>query len=82
MVERHLHWRFVAYNGEPYADKTHWAVTVEVIGYLTEADAQIAVSSIVQREQYIIVSVSECTSCGFHTEYALAMKKIAEQCHE
>lgn len=82
MIERHWHWKFVAYDGEPKAKELTWAVTIEVVGYLCEADARIAAQDIVRREQYGLTSVWECAACGFQAATAESMAAIAENSSE
>ncbi len=77
MIDRHFHWKFAAHDGEPHAKEIFWAVTVEVVGYLCEADARIAAADIVQREQYELTSVWECLSCGFREHVADSLQTVA-----
>ena len=79
MVERHWHWRFLAYNGEPVIKgNVDWGVSIDVVGYFSEADANVAARDIVQRDQYVLRSVWECASCGYQSECVAVMKQIAD----
>ncbi len=78
MIDRHWHWQFIAYNGEPAAESFKWGVKIDVIGFLSEADARIAAQDIVQRDQYALSAVWECASCGFHKQYAESMQDFVK----
>jgi hypothetical protein len=75
--DRHFHWYFLAYDGEPDAQLINWIVEVQVIGYLSEADARVAAADIVTRQQYRLKSVHECSACGFNRMNADTFRKLA-----
>lgn len=78
-VERHWHWEFLGHNGEPDdAEAFRTGTAVIVIGYDNEADAEVAVRTIVPRRTYRLHRVWECASCGFQSELAQAMRRIAD----
>jgi hypothetical protein len=59
------------------ADVNAWATSVEVIGYLSEADARIAAQEMVTRESWHLHAVFECGACGFQRQVGQAMNTIA-----
>lgn len=77
MIEPHLHWTFMAFNGEPIGE-IHWAVQVSVTGHYTEEEAQIAAASMIRREHYKLQRVYECTTCGYQESAAKSMEDIAK----
>lgn len=79
MLERHWHWKFVAFNGAPDSEKIQWGVSVEVIGYLSEADARVAARDIVSREQCNLISVWECSTCGYQEATSSSMQSLSEK---
>ncbi len=80
MIERHFHWKFLASNNDTPTTEAglKWATSVEVIGYLCEADARIAAQDVVPRENYHLHSVWECAACGFQRQISEAMTSIAQ----
>jgi hypothetical protein len=78
MIARHWHWEFVAYNGQPNAEKTVWGVSVTVIGYENEADALIAAQDVLHRDQYGLRRVWECSSCGYQERTAETMRDLVQ----
>ena len=76
MIDRHFHWEFLAYNGEPNAETIKFGITVEVIGFLCEADARVAAGDVVVREQYVLRRVWECASCGFHQQQIDTVREL------
>lgn len=78
-IERHWHWAFLAFDGEPDAKEIHWSIAVEVMGYQCEADARIAALDIVPREQCRLRRVWECSTCGFQQQAADSMTRLAEK---
>jgi hypothetical protein len=80
MIDRHLHWKFTAYNDVDVIENGNgvkWPVGVEVIGYESEQDATIAAGQVVQRDKYILTSVWECSTCGTQESAASAMNVMA-----
>lgn len=77
-IDRHWHWEFCAYDGEPTSEVVKWGVRVIVIGYMCEADARIAAADIVTRQQYQLTQVWECISCGYKQQYAEVIREMAE----
>lgn len=79
MIDRHWHWQFVAYDGENLAEKIKWGVTVDVIGYLSEADARVAAQDIVARQHHTLIKVYECATCGYRQQNAEIMKEMVDK---
>jgi len=80
MIERHWHWEFSAFDeGQLNVEKNNilWPVRIEVIGYLSEADARIAAQDILQRDHFKLSRVWECQTCGFQQSGSDALQKIA-----
>lgn len=84
--ERHLHWRFLAFNradvqpasvGQPQ-EMISWMIQVDVVGYDSEADAEIAARALVQRDTFKLQRVWECTTCGQYGRQVEAAEKIAK----
>jgi len=80
MIERHFHWRLWAYNGgiDPVTKNVNFPVTIDVIGYESEADATIAAQAILPREHYVLQSVWECGSCGYQNRAADMMDQLVK----
>lgn len=74
----HWHWVFLAFNGEKAENiPIHWPATVEIAGYLTEGDAEIAASYIVQRDHYVLQRVWECRTCALNVRNSASMETLA-----
>ena len=76
--ERHLHWKFAAWDGDGEALEIHWLIEVSVIGYQCEADALLAVQDMVKRQHYRLRQVFECPTCGWQGKTAKAMQDMAD----
>ena len=60
LADTHFHWQFMAYD----QDRDDGGTMVYLMGYLSEADARMAVENIVKRKQYILQKVWQCcTRC-------------------
>lgn len=78
MIDRHFHWEFIGWNGDAVTKEIPWPVTVEVVGYLSEADARIAVNDVVPRENFSLRRVWECQACGFQQGVSESMGKLSQ----
>ena len=78
-LERHLHWEFAAFDyPRDHVGDMHWAISVTVIGYESERDAEIAAAAIVTRQSYKLRRVYECTSCGFNSRVVENQRRMTE----
>lgn len=85
MIDRHFHWKFLAYNDEEALPNGNIRGTgVSVIGYLDEATAKIAAQDIVQRQHWRLFEVWECPACGYQQKAADTMASMVaaiKECH-
>jgi hypothetical protein len=81
VIERHFHWEYVAFNGEPNCKEIPWPVTVEVAGYISEDDAKQHARIIVERENFVLRRVWECQSCGFNEQHTKSQQELVEALH-
>jgi hypothetical protein len=77
-LQRHYHWEFIAFDGEPVNGVITFGVTVHVVGHETEADALLAARDLVHRETFKLSRVYECPQCGFQKDMAQSMKEMAD----
>ena len=89
MIARHWHWRFTGFNHistpeelQVTEGKVHWPMDVDVIGYLSEADARMAARDIVQRDHFVLKSVWECASCGYQQSHADTLTELVKAVKE
>lgn len=78
-TESHLHWRFIAFNGEIVNGQIALGATVEVVGFANEEDARIGAADVVKRDRYLLQMVWECRQCGFQAQTADYLRKMAEE---
>lgn len=75
----HLHWRFMAWNGEANVKEIMFPVQAAVIGYNDEQSALEAIKKIIIREQYSLNSVYECNTCTFNQRNADNIQRLADK---
>jgi hypothetical protein len=67
MIDRHYHWAFLAYNDEDVlpdainGQRINFMVKVSVVGYICEADARLAARDVLERDQFRLCDVWECS---------------------
>lgn len=71
LVEAHYHWKFLATNTGNINP-----VEITVIGHFTEDQALDAVKPLVNRENYRLVMVWECTTCKYQDSILKVFRKI------
>lgn len=79
MLDSHFHWEFMAYDGPPVADTIRFPVTVEVMGYSSEADARIAAEEVIRRDNYALRRVWECRACNYQQALTDSMQAMTEK---
>lgn len=78
-MDKHYHWTFVAYDGEPNADTIRYGVKVTVLGYENEEMARMAARDLIKREQFALTDVYECNTCAFQKNYTKAVKEMTDK---
>lgn len=80
-MQQHWHWEFIAFNESDQitpAGTISFGVTVEVAGYLSEADARVAGKDVVKRDKFHLRRVWECRTCNINSENSAALQKLAQ----
>lgn len=77
--DRHWHWEFLAFDAaEEKPLEIRYGVTVEVIGYLCEADARIAAQDVITRQHFHLRRVWECQACGYQGSMVQAVNDLVK----
>lgn len=76
----HYHWTFGAFEGTepPSPTNPKWATTVTVVGYMNEAEAEVAARSIITRDTFMLTGVYECPSCGFQESAGESQRELID----
>lgn len=87
MSDKHYHWSFIAYNdidvlkeaSKDEPDQVKNVVSINVIGYVDEVEAESAARLIIERDRFSLRQVYECSRCGFEKDMTKAMENVAKK---
>lgn len=77
----HYHWEFVAFDNGNVSENGRdilWMVTINVVGWPTEADAREAAKGVIKRDRYELRRVYECNTCRFQARMTEAIAELAK----